>query len=435
MKTNYRIGALVVVWLFIVTVAMSAGGSGETEDVVELTYWNEFSDGARLEANKAVIEAFHVANPTYRIINRPIPNEDFFMALRTGFSSNDGPDIFQHENMETLWQFVRNDYVADISDWYKEHSARFASGSEKQGQYDGNTYAIPLFGYVMGLFYNKDLLRENGVDVPRTWPEFIEACGQFEKAGISPIALGNKHGWPGYHWLAPLFVRNIGAKEVMEAAVGNPEYHWNDPMFIEAAGYYEELSDRGYFTRGAASDDFGASVAIFVSGKAPFFVTGTFMLSSMLESPPPFEVGIAPFPQFPGQEGDENGICVISFGLSLSSTCKDTEGGYKFLDTFSTVDVAQKFVEISQVMSFVKGAVTETTADPLLLEADDNLVPDNAVVLPFLDMILPAEMGEGGILATGSVGILTGEMTATDWMNAVETEFRKHDPVLLQNMY
>jgi hypothetical protein len=111
------------------------------------------------------------------------------------------------------------------------------------------------------------------------------------------------------------------------------------------------------------------------------------------------------------------------------------EGGYKFLDTVSTVDVAKKFVEISQVMSFVKGAVTETTADPLLLEANRNLVPDDAVVLPFLDMILPAEMGEGGILATGSVGILTGEMDAKDWMNAVEEEFRQHEPVLLQNMY
>ena len=247
--------------------------------------------------------------------------------------------------------------------------------------------------------------------------------------------MGNKHGWPGYHWLGPLFVRNVGAKQVMEIAIGNPKLRWDDPELVKAAGYFEQLNKNGYFTQGATSDDFGGAVALFMSGKAPFFVTGTFMLSSLLESPPSFEVGVTAFPQFPGQKGDANGICTISFGMSLSSSCKDMEARYKFLETISRLDVAQKFVSIGQLPSTIVGAVTESTAKPLLLEANKNLIPGDAVVLPFLDMIVPAEMGEGGILATGSVGVLTGELTASDWMKAVEKEFRKHSPVLLRNMY
>jgi raffinose/stachyose/melibiose transport system substrate-binding protein len=430
---NGRIGLLVLLAVLLAPGLLLAGG--KPEKVIELTYWNEFTDGPRLAANEAMIEIFNKENPKYRIVNRPISNEDFFMALRTGFASNEGPDIVQHENMETLWQFVRNAQIADISDWFAKHKERFASGSEKQCEYDGKTYAIPLFNYVMGVFYNKDMLKQQNLGAPKTWQEFLAACEKFKKAGMAPIALGNKHGWPGYHWLGPLFVRNVGAKKVMEIAIGNPSYRWDDPDLVKAAGYFEQLNKLGYFTQGATSDDFGGSVALFMSGKAPFFVTGTFMLSTLLESPPSFEVGVTAFPQLPGQKGDASGICTISFGMSLSSTCKDMEGGYKFLETISRLDVAQKFVSIGQLPSTIVGAVTADTAKPLLLEANKNLIPADAVVLPFLDMILPAEMGEGGILATGSVGILTGELTASDWMKAVEAEFRKHKPVLLRNMY
>lgn len=424
--------------LLIALVVLSgiwASGSSEDENVIELTFWNEFSDGARYEATVAMIDKFNAENPGIRIVNRPVANDDYFMTLRTAMASGDGPDIVQTENLETLWQFVRNGYILDISDWYAERADRFVDGTISECMYDGKVYGIPLFNYAMGVFYNTEMLEEYGIESIETWDEFLDACQKFKDAGIAPIALGNKYGWPGYHLLSPLLVRNVGAKRTLDAAVGNGEAKWNDPDFVDAVSHFEELNDRGFFTLGAASDDSGAATALFISGRAPFIITGTFLLSSLEEAPPSFTVGVAPFPQFEGQKGDATGISTISFGVSLSSECRDVEAGLKFLDTISRLDVAEEFVRIGQLPSCVKGAVNNETANPLLVETSEKLNPPGAIALPFLDLILPAQLGEAGILATGSSAIITGEMNTQEWLDELQAQFEEAEPVLKQNMY
>jgi hypothetical protein len=79
-------------------------------------------------------------------------------------------------------------------------------------------------------------------------------------------------------------------------------------------------------------------------------------------------------------------------------------------------------------MTAVQGSVTEETASPQLLKIVEEQVDGNTGSFPFLEHILPKEVGEDAIWM-GSVGVLTGQLDAESWMANVEAEAQKHEPV------
>ena len=72
----------------------------------------------------------------------------------------------------------------------------------------GNTYVLSLDYIEIAIFYNKDIFRELGLEVPRTWAGFIGLCESIGEGGYVPMAMpGNFDSfWAGtVGWLVRLF--------------------------------------------------------------------------------------------------------------------------------------------------------------------------------------------------------------------------------------
>ena len=80
-------------------------------------------------------------------------------------------------------------------------------------------------------------------------------------------------------------------------------------------------------------------------------------------------------------------------------------------------------------MSPVVGAVNEETASPNLMKIVQDQVEGNTGSFPFLEHILPKTVGEEAIWM-GSVGVLTGDLTAETWMESVEAAAESEPPVI-----
>ena len=124
--------------------APSAVG-GTPLEPVELSYWTEQTADPGRAFVEAQIERFQALHPGVTITHRPLENEQFFTALRAGFTSGNPPDFFQHEANNTLFQFVVPGQVEDISDWYARPGAgdRFLPGTVDAVTYDGKQYGVP----------------------------------------------------------------------------------------------------------------------------------------------------------------------------------------------------------------------------------------------------------------------------------------------------
>lgn len=54
---------------------------------------------------------------------------------------------------------------------------------------------IPFSANASGVIYNKAIFAEAGVEVPKTWDEFIAAAETFKSQGINPFYLTYKDAW------------------------------------------------------------------------------------------------------------------------------------------------------------------------------------------------------------------------------------------------
>lgn len=63
--------------------------------------------------------------------------------------------------------------------------------------YDGNAIALPTEFNIEGIWYNKQILTDNRIDVPTTWVELTDAMATLQAAGVQPISAAGEgaDGW------------------------------------------------------------------------------------------------------------------------------------------------------------------------------------------------------------------------------------------------
>ncbi len=410
--------------------------SARAQEPVTLSFWSEWSADPERSVISGLVEQFNAANPNIVIEHRPIENEQFFTALRTGFTSGEGPDIFQHEGHNNLFQFSDLGEVDPIDDFWAENGDRFLPGTETSIEKGGTYFGVPWTIHTdTQIYYNARLLADNGIDgaALATWDDYLAAFDTLKGAGITPIALANKFGWSGSQWLYAFLVREVGVDPVLDLCARVGGLKWTDPGFVAAAQRFADLNSNDYFSTGKASDDFPAAVAVFFAGRAGFFQTGSwFLADAEASAPPDFELGLNTFPTIEGGQGDPKQVVMQGLeGISIAKKGaeKDRAACLAFIDFLTQVPQAEQWVREAVRISPVVGAVNDESASPNLMKIVDGQVEGNTGSFPFLEHILPKTVGEEA-LWMGSVGVLTGQLTAEDWMASVEAAAENEPPVI-----
>ncbi|MBO1913211.1 extracellular solute-binding protein, partial [Microvirga sp. 3-52] len=116
--------------------------------------------------------------------------------LATRMQGNDPPSTFQvHGGEELNKSWVAADKMAPLNDLYKENEwmDKFPEALIDLVSNDGNIYSVPVNihrGNV--IFYNMEVFKEHGIEVPTTLDEFFTVAEKLKDAGVTPLALGDK---------------------------------------------------------------------------------------------------------------------------------------------------------------------------------------------------------------------------------------------------
>ena len=92
---------------------------------------------------------------------------------------------------------------------------------------DGKVYGIPVDYYPWAVFYRKSVFAEKGYTVPTTWDELIALCKKMQADGLTPIAFGDKDGWPAMGTFDILNLRLNGYDFHVGLMAGKEK--WTDP--------------------------------------------------------------------------------------------------------------------------------------------------------------------------------------------------------------
>lgn len=173
---------------------------------------------------------------------------------------------------------------------------------------DEDLYALPTEFNIEGIWYNKQIFEDNGIDVPETWGELTAAVDTLLAADVQPIVQnGEDPGWGVSRWVGAYIFRDLGP-DAMEA-ISSGAAKLTDPEYVAAADAISALGAKGAFGPAVASTDYNETFSQFLSGNAAMMYMGSWALAAF-NDPEQNKIGSENigFMRFPAVEGGKGAI-------------------------------------------------------------------------------------------------------------------------------
>ena len=282
----------------------------------DVTIWYYWETEGHQKALNHIIEEFNGSQDSITVEAKYVPFADFKKQLSIGASADELPDLVILDNPDHA-AYAAMGIFADITD--KFDVSNYYEGPVNSCTLDGKLYGVPFGSNDLVLFYNEDMLKEAGCEVPTTWDELLEvakATTTDSVFGFAHCALQNEEGT--FNFLPWVW------------STGATSYEINSEGGIKALNFEKELVDSGAMTKEAINWTQGDTMHQFIAGNLAMMINGTWQIPTMREEVPDLNWNVAPIPQDKEQAsglGGEN-YAVIAGG--------NEDAAVKFLEFATT---------------------------------------------------------------------------------------------------
>ncbi|GAB4572330.1 MAG: extracellular solute-binding protein [Anaerolineae bacterium] len=289
---------------------------------------------------QVILDAFHEAYPNITIVFDPTNPPEYNATLRTQLEGGTAPDLFYLRSYATSRQLYEEGFLEELSDietlmenFTPEARAPWATD-------DGVPYGVPFIAVSHGIYYNKDLFAELGLEVPETWEELIATAQAIKDAGYDAFANASGDEWTiaeiVFMNLAPTF---IGGYEGRQAYLKG-ERCFNDEHAVAA---FQAVADIAPFLpEGQEALTYYDSQQLFLLGEAAMWMGGSWDIPFFEGEEPDFEWSVFAIPAPEGQE-EEYVTFHMDAGMGLNAAAPEEhkEAAKLFLEWMGTAEFAQ----------------------------------------------------------------------------------------------
>lgn len=239
------VGAISLLLLLAITVS-SCGGSDEptpaVSEPVTLTLLSFDIGQAWEKAEGYAIEQFQQQEPNITFEQRA-----FNQSPQQAMSASPAPDLMTSGAYSFLREGAQRGQVLDLSELWAETGLNeaFSPGFQQLSAYEGKQFYLPVaFGWT-GIYYNRAVFEQYGLQPPTTWDEFIEICALLKANGEIPLSLSGQDTWMTMLWFDYLDLRLNGADVHQALLAGQLPY--SDARVQAVMDAWGTLFDNGYF--------------------------------------------------------------------------------------------------------------------------------------------------------------------------------------------
>jgi multiple sugar transport system substrate-binding protein len=357
----------------------------------ELVINTDTSDPAPKAAFQQLINDFEAANPDIKVKWNLFDHEGYKTAIRN-FLTADAPDLANWYAGNRMAPFVNAGQFEDVTDVWEQNGLNDKLKSAAASMtIDGKKWGVPYTYYQWGIYYNKTVFADNGVEIPKTWDQFLAACAKFKAAGIDCTTTGTKALWPSGGWFDYMDLRTNGYEFHMDLTAG--KIAWTDPRVKKVFENWAELIKPGYVTANHAALDWQDALPLLAQGKAATYLMGNFAVAPLKDAGMTNDtLGFFQFPEItPGIPMAED---APTDTVHIPSGAKNKADAKKFLAFLAQADTQTKInAELGQLPVNNQSSVAD---DPFLQDGFKML--SNAYALAqFFDRDAPAEMAKAGM--------------------------------------
>jgi len=339
------------------------------------------------------------------------------IGLQNLLAGRNAPDIYFEWTGSRLAQRYADGYAADLTAAVTTGpiAGLFDDTVFPAATIDGKVVMLPHTADVTNvLWYNKQILADNGITPPTTWAELLAACDTLNAAGIIPIASGNKDLWAAGNWLAHMASRVVG-EDVYASTLGGAG-KFATPEWEQAFGYIAELTTHHCVNDSANAIDDNSGAQLFFQGKAAMHAIGSWLVSWAIDEAPTLDFDYVNLPAMPDGAGNQDSVIGVETGYIVNAKSDKIDAAVDYLALLNSDANVQQFIaaEITPIAkSASAGAAVDSRAQRLL----DLLAGAPAVVLP-PDTGYDLKMADA--LYAAEAAVLGGQMSPADALAGID---------------
>lgn len=204
----------------------------------------------------------------------------------------------------------------------------------------GPLYAMGLNFSMTGVFYNKELAAQIGMEEPpATLAEFDSYLQAAKDAGLVPVAQFNGGATGGLAFPLQALMASYGDPSAINQWIyQQPDATIVTDTNIEATEHLQSWIEAGYFADDINSMDYAMMMSRFIEGNSVFIFNGDWE-SGNLDTQMPGNVGFFLMP--PLEEGGSFGAMSAPLTYGISANAANPECAAFFLDWIATNDEAR----------------------------------------------------------------------------------------------
>ena len=161
------------------------------------------------------------------------------------------PDVLLMWNGDQLANAATQGLLADVSEVWTEGNLTEAFGRRFRdiSRFEGTLRFVPSGFSWAGVYYNKEVFEQFGLEPPNTWEEFIGICDTLLANGITPMSLAGQNPFISIYWFDYLNMRLNGPEFHRDLVAGRVDFL--DPRVFSGVGTVEIAPGQGVFRRAA----------------------------------------------------------------------------------------------------------------------------------------------------------------------------------------
>jgi len=342
-----RVSAVLLLLVFFsATLAACSIGQHDAHDVI---FWTSLNDDIDMSAETQIVAAFEKAHPGMHvsIVSKPSPSTGDATALITSARGGTPPDVYLVDRF-AVSQFAAIGLLKNLQPFVNQDGGNLRENylpfAWKEASYQGQSYGLPMDTDARAMYYNKDLLRQAGIDPsifdPSHGPMSIDdvmkialkmdktdSNGNYTELGLIPWGGQGSHATWGLGFGAKFF--NQQTCQVTPT----------EPAFETTFHYFQQWAKELNYSR---VDAFLAtyqppsappSQTPFFTGHLGLAIDGNWNLSGIQHYAPHLNYGITYLPVL--HKGDPPFTWSGGFALVMPTGARSSAGGWEFMKFMS----------------------------------------------------------------------------------------------------
>jgi glucose/mannose transport system substrate-binding protein len=306
---------------------------------LEIFSW--WTSGGEVEALDALYAVFKKDAPAVQIVNAALAGGtgaggNMKAVLKTRMLGGTPPDSFQvHLGHELIDTWAKTGYMEPLDSFYQEWGLTTTFPKQLLGiaSWSGHQWSVPVNIHRANiLWYNTKILRENGLEPPKTFDQFFSVAEKLKQKGIPAMAHGEASPGRTGHVFEAVLIGTLGAEGYKGLWTGATP--WSSPKVTDALNTVKRMLE--FANPDYLSIQWPDSWDLIVEGKAAMEIDGDWV-NGFFTSKKFADYGWMPAPQTEGIYD------TLSDSFGLPKHAPDRENAIAWLKVCGSLDGQDAF--------------------------------------------------------------------------------------------